>query len=231
MNVKEKAATKAPKKPSKGLAGKRLSFRKLLQLMYPCSAAERFTKEAALKFVLCDNPVSQSLPRAWPYRQLIEVVCSQSNPPLTLACLSPKLESLRAPRGYTALGQVADNIERIADSFALRWWIDEKGLTIDSLVLEPTFLIMATRLMAEHYGDNKLSDADLGTIARKLDEAGFPLLENLQPGQRARLALYNQRNPHKKLMTFQEAVKLRPSGNRAVRRKLYQVHRSASKLR
>ncbi len=197
-----------PKK--KGSRKKTASYKRLLTASFENVVVDRWSKEAALEYVLNATHISIGVPSGSSAGERIRIIAEGTNPPIPIASLSEELEWYTVPRGYTAFGLPGPHIDQIAASHGLHWWIDERGLTV--VRVDPgsnlsDFDSAVGKLMVEHWANGRLAkDAD-AIIAAAADEKGFQLKDHLRPKFYNDLAKYNQEYPKQAIKTFRAALK------------------------
>jgi hypothetical protein len=158
----------APKKK------RRHKFQIQLENLFWCVDAKKCSREAALQYLLANNPVGVSIPQNTSYHAQTKIITARAKLPIPIDSLSTELELKGfAPRGNTRYGNAADCIDLIVSNCdGMRWWITEQGLVVDRL--DPVsnlslFDIAAGNLMLEHTKNGRLLKGSLAAIALKLD--------------------------------------------------------------
>jgi hypothetical protein len=199
-------------------------YQKLLDNEFTNVVSNKCTKQAALAYILHDNPVYLQVSSNSSYRVQIQAIADAARPSIPIASLSAELERIGSPRGKTFTGNAAKCIDEIASNFdGMQWWIEEKGLVMDRLEPQSNlshFDMTAGKLMFEHFQNGRLQKGGLEAIAKVLDEKGYFLVDALQPSYRKMVVRFNQEHPARALKTFEKAVK-HPIGRRGVQRRLY----------
>lgn len=149
----------------------------------------------------------------------------EASPPFPVASISKLLDEKRSWRGTVYSGYAGREIDLILQNYpGMRWWMSKDGLVIDLVPNDASQLSefdrKAGKLVCDGTQDGKLSKDAINKIASELDDAGFPLLENLQPAQRKAIAAFNQKHARSAIKTFAAAAGS-PKFSRAVRRRLY----------
>ena len=137
------------------------------------------------------------------------------------------LSERKSIRGMAFFGDAGRQIDQIVENYGdrnMRWWMAKDGLVV--AVVSPKqsqlskFDCVAGGLVVRNLVSGKLSKSALQEIAAELDSRGFPVLDQLQPAQRAEVAKYNQKYAKKAIKTFTAAIGHRHFV-RYVRRRLY----------
>lgn len=188
----------------------RKSFQSLLfDLRWRCFSYERSSKLG--RALLENNFVSLRMPRGSTFREAVEEIAKKAHKPIPIESLSDQLNMFHSIRGGVYFGTLGNILDRIASNYDnMLWWVSDNGLNMaavppDAVRLSP-FDELAGRLTTTNWKDGKLSLDALHEIAHALDEAGFSLLDQLQPASRKRIAQHNQKYSKKAIKTFHQAV-------------------------
>lgn len=188
--------------------------------------------------VLRNSQVSVTMPAGSSHREDVARMAGEASQPFPVASISKLLDEKRSLRGTVYFGNAGQQIDMILRNYpGMRWWMSKDGLVIDVVSDDAgqlsEFDRKAGKLVCDGMQDGKLSKAAVNKIATELDDAGFSLLDNLQPAQRKQVAAFNQKYGRSAVKTFVAAA-THPQFSRAVRRRLYVArnrYRSAHRVR
>ena len=135
----------------------------------------------SIKYLVNDH-VSLGLPSGSTYRDVIEAIARQSQPPIAIESLDEILDMNKFIRGKTVFGFVCDEIDHVAAQHeGMRWWISRRGLNVAVVPWAAARLSMFDEVAGKSYversKDGRLSKDLLIAIAKDLDAAGFKLNE------------------------------------------------------
>jgi hypothetical protein len=173
---------------------------------------------------LLDNLINFAVPYMSTHFDSIHQIGARAMRPFRIKFLSEELKKGYSIRGNTFIGNAADKIDMILDSYpSMCWWMDSDGLVVDEVkpAIRPisAFDRIAGPLVVKHRKNGRLLDSSLSAIAAVLDAEGFKLKKFLEPAQLKPISAYNELHPRSAIKTFAKAA-AHPKFVRSIRQRL-----------
>jgi hypothetical protein len=185
------------------------------------------------------NFINCSIPGPCARGLVVTTICEQAGEPVHIQLLSLKLQDPVSSRGEVAFGSLWDKLDQISSNYPnMQWWISDHRLIMDTVLPPPPiddFYQIAGRLMREMRMKNparvRLSQAQYLEITDQL--GNFRPLEFLPKRYRKELAVWNQKQQHRGIQTFSQALKAKTPTwlRREALRILYRAHEKFKKSR
>jgi hypothetical protein len=139
--------------------------------------------------------VNISLPAGSTHRDALEQIAGVADERIDIKSIPELLSERKCIRGMVFFGNAGRQIDQIVENYGdrnMHWWMAKDGLVV--AVVSPKqsqlseFDRFAGRLVVMNWVSGRLSKSALQEIAAELDSTGFPVLNQLQPAQRAEIA-------------------------------------------
>lgn len=185
---------------------------------------DRTQRERGDKSCVIHNPINCGVKAGVNDFDALAHVAASAHRPIAIKFVSEQLKEETSIRGKTFFGDAWQIIDDIVRKYPkLRWWMAADGLVVDAVLSDLDSLSPFDRIAGQMSADqSQISKEKLLEIAQKLDADGVKLKEQLQPSERAAVAVENRRRKTKAIHSFSSAI-ADPRFVRMVRRAIYRA--------